>query len=572
MAKVALLIGVSEYEPGLNPLPAAVKDVEAMREVLLHEQMGGFTEDDITVLKNPNRQVMEEEIETLFTRGRKRNDLILLFFSGHGIKDDMGRLFLATRETRKDERGELMRATAVSSSFVQESMGRSRSKRLVVMLDSCFSGAFAEGLSAKDDGSVDIRAQLGGEGRAILASSGSTQYSFEQEQEELSLYTRYLVEGIRTGEADGDGDEFISADELHDYAAEKVREFRPEMKPEFIGIREGAKIHISKVSLGDPKKRYSKEVSQFIERGEISIVGRYTLDVLRIGLSIEKSEANKIENEILGECRAEFQEKLKTYEQAFRELFEQESEISKRSKKHLEKLRIVLGLRNEDTKPIEAKLRGEINQFQEDFDENLLSSNQRYKKALEELIAYEHPLSKESRRELTQLAKTLQLSDEIAKEIENRALKTKISLSQHKKHELPSRESASQKNKNLPIYFWKNRHSKKYLALVSGILFVLLGSTYNVITSSNTSSDESSNTSSSLGWRVNSDTDSKDCKTDTSSGLNTLGDDLKELKVFLSLSEEDKIKYAEENPVDSEQWSKQMKCTQERIKKSMESN
>lgn len=29
MAKVALLIGVSEYGPGLNPLPGAVKDVEA---------------------------------------------------------------------------------------------------------------------------------------------------------------------------------------------------------------------------------------------------------------------------------------------------------------------------------------------------------------------------------------------------------------------------------------------------------------------------------------------------------------------------------------------------------------
>jgi len=34
MVKVALLIGVSEYEPGLNPLPAATKDVEAMRKVL----------------------------------------------------------------------------------------------------------------------------------------------------------------------------------------------------------------------------------------------------------------------------------------------------------------------------------------------------------------------------------------------------------------------------------------------------------------------------------------------------------------------------------------------------------
>jgi uncharacterized caspase-like protein len=42
MAKVALLIGVSEYENGLNPLPGAVKDVEAMQRVLAHPEMGGF--------------------------------------------------------------------------------------------------------------------------------------------------------------------------------------------------------------------------------------------------------------------------------------------------------------------------------------------------------------------------------------------------------------------------------------------------------------------------------------------------------------------------------------------------
>ena len=40
MAKIALLIGVSEYQPGLNPLPAAVQDVEAMRRVLVNPEMG----------------------------------------------------------------------------------------------------------------------------------------------------------------------------------------------------------------------------------------------------------------------------------------------------------------------------------------------------------------------------------------------------------------------------------------------------------------------------------------------------------------------------------------------------
>ena len=200
MAKVALLIGVSEYEPGLNPLPSAAKDIKAMKQVLQHSEMGNFTESDIRVLKNPDRQVMEEAIEALFAN-RQKDDLVLLFFSGHGIKDDQGRLYLSTSKTRKNLQGELVRSTAVPANIVQESMSKSRSKRQVVILDCCFSGAFAEGMLAKDDGSVDVKSQLGGEGRAILTSSTSTQYSFEQQGSDLSVYTRYLIEGIETGAA-----------------------------------------------------------------------------------------------------------------------------------------------------------------------------------------------------------------------------------------------------------------------------------------------------------------------------------------------------------------------------------
>ena len=49
MRKIALLIGVSEYQSGLNPLLGAVKDVEAMQRVLQHPEMGGFAEADMTV-------------------------------------------------------------------------------------------------------------------------------------------------------------------------------------------------------------------------------------------------------------------------------------------------------------------------------------------------------------------------------------------------------------------------------------------------------------------------------------------------------------------------------------------
>ncbi|MEI2577429.1 caspase family protein, partial [Scytonema sp. PRP1] len=197
MAKVALLIGVSEYEPGLNSLPSAVMDVDAMQRVLQHSDMGEFAPGDITVLKNPHRQTMEEAIEALFFN-RQKDDLVLLYFSGHGIKDDSGRLYLATHQTRKNAKGELVRTTAVAASLIHDVMENSRSRRQVIILDCCFSGAFAEGMRAKDDGSLDIKNQLvetkkpqSVEGRAVLTSSTATQYSFEQQGSDLSVYTRY---------------------------------------------------------------------------------------------------------------------------------------------------------------------------------------------------------------------------------------------------------------------------------------------------------------------------------------------------------------------------------------------
>ncbi|OYD94031.1 hypothetical protein CDG76_19010 [Nostoc sp. 'Peltigera membranacea cyanobiont' 210A] len=352
MVKVALLIGVGEYESGLTPLPAAAKDVEAMHRVLLHPEMGGF--DDVTPLINPRRQAMEEAIETLFA-GRQKDDLVLLFFSGHGIKDEGGRLYFATRNTRKNEKGGLVQATAVSANFVQEIMRtKGRSKRQVVILDCCFSGAFAEDMLVRDDGSVDVMNQLGGEGRAVLTSSTSTQYSFEQKESNLSIYTRYLVEGIETGAADTNDNGVITVDELHEYARKKVRETAPTMSPEIYPIREGYTIVLAKAPLGDPKLRYRKEVERFSRAAEISPIGRKALEELQVKLKLSSEIATAIENEALQPYR-DYQKRLQNYEQALLEELQRNSILSSNAQDELQRFQQILGLRDEDIAPIKEK-------------------------------------------------------------------------------------------------------------------------------------------------------------------------------------------------------------------------
>ena len=407
MAKVALLIGVSEYQGNLTQLPAAAKDVEAMKQVLQHPKIGGF--DRVHTLLNPEPQAMQEAIEELFTR-RHKDDLLLLFFSGHGIKNHKGKLYFSTRITRKNSDGTLAKPTAVPASFVHEMMSDSPSKRQVVILDCCFSGAFPVGMTAKNDDFVDIRNELGGEGRAVLTSSASTQYSFDD------TYTRYIVEGLKTGAADRDQDGWISVDELHQYAKEKVQESVPAMKPEIYAIREGYKIWLAKAPTNDPNLRYRQEVEFWAKQGSGEIIpfGHATLDALRVSLKLTTEAATAIEAEVLEPYRI-YKERLQKYEDVFRKQIESELPLSDNTRDNLKRFQHILGLRDEDVALIENRIFGDKNR---QYQENL----QKYEDEFRQRIQRKFRVSNQIVANLKTRQQALKLRNEDVEKIEKRLL------------------------------------------------------------------------------------------------------------------------------------------------------
>ena len=357
MSKIALLIGVSEYQPGLNTLPSAVRDVEAMRRVLVNPEMSGFTDSNVTVLKNPQPQGIRNAIYHLFAN-RQRDDLLLFYFSGHGIKDDRGNLYFSTCDTRKNN-GKLVTPSAIAARTLHDSINDSRSQRQIIILDCCFSGAIATGMSVKDDGSVNVEEQLGGKGRAILTSSTSTQYSFEQQDSDLSIYTRYLVEGVNTGVADKDKDGWISIDELHEYAKSKVQEASPAMTPEFYPVKEGHKILLAKSPKDDPKLVYRQEVERRVQesQGNFSIFALRILEGKRQELNISLEEANAIKEEVLKPYK-EYERKLYEYEQALIEAAKKHYPFSETLQGEIKEYQQYLGLRDKDIIALEKRVLG----------------------------------------------------------------------------------------------------------------------------------------------------------------------------------------------------------------------
>jgi len=224
--RFALIVASSRYtDATLTQLDAPAHDAEALAAALAAPEIGGF--DVATVVDQPATQVMQE-VEAFFD-GRKRDDLLLLYFSGHGILDDGARLYFATVDTRVDR----PRSTALAAAFVNDVMSECRSRSQVLVLDCCNSGAFARGIKAS--GSVGTGGRFEGRGRVVITASDALQYAFEGDRIEgnapRSVFTEALVDGLNSGAADLDGDGYVTLDELYDYVYGRVLDATPLQRP-----------------------------------------------------------------------------------------------------------------------------------------------------------------------------------------------------------------------------------------------------------------------------------------------------------------------------------------------------
>lgn len=354
MDKYALLIGISEYPDGLTNLPAAVEDVSAFQRVLTDETLGGF--DHVEALTDLSAGQMTRTIELWFA-DRQPDDLALLFFSGHGLKDERRDLYFAANNTEKI-REKLVTSTAVSARNVHNFIRYSRCKHQIVILDCCFSGAFGNVL-VKDDGTVPIKDILSADGRVVLTSTNSVGYSFEdQDGEGPSIYTRYLVEGIEKGAADLNGDGWISAGELHEFASRKVQEESPAMSPKIITLKdEGYKLIIAKSPKGKPEVKYRKEVEKKVRKGKFTIPARRKLNSLQKQYGLNKEVATAIEEEVLQPYR-EFQRKLADYRETLQDCLASADNLSRETIIDLKDYQKHLNLKDEDVQAIEKELVG----------------------------------------------------------------------------------------------------------------------------------------------------------------------------------------------------------------------
>ncbi|MEM9216044.1 MAG: SUMF1/EgtB/PvdO family nonheme iron enzyme [Cyanobacteria bacterium P01_F01_bin.150] len=366
--RVALLVAVSEYGEGYQPLPGTLHDLDLMEQVLQDAALGNF---QVTKRVNPHPQELRTEIERFFVRGRSPDDVLLFYFTGHGALDNATgtQLYLSTSETHKEE-GRLVESSAVESDWLHRHLVNSRSTQKVVILDCCFSGAIAN-LLQKGEGEINFQ-RLQAQGTVVLASSSAFESSYltkgdvADPTQAQSIYTRYLLEGIQTGAARQGNAEWITARNLHEYAKQRVlTEIAAAPEPQIIVVeKEGFNIGIAKAPKGDPKTEFRQFVAELLKEhdGVIPELEKILFEIERenLGISVDDAQA------ILSEQQKPYvirRQKQRRYKQAFIVALDSSNTypLSKTLIKRLKRIQQALGLTDADAEKIEVGIVAERN-------------------------------------------------------------------------------------------------------------------------------------------------------------------------------------------------------------------
>jgi WD40 repeat protein len=237
-----LAIGVGVYtNPKLKKLEFAGKDARDFLAVIKRQEglryrkvhvftpeliEGGATRDNI----------LEQGLKWLEREAVKRQDVVMLFFSGHGVNDKQRYYFLPV-----DGNASRLDSTAVAA-FQLMTTVQSLPGRVLIFLDTCRAGMVWDGGLNRDINGITSRLRDVPNGVFVFASSSGNTDSLELPGERNGAFTKALIEAFSGKAATGHSDD-ITVAELETYLDRRVQELtqhrqipataKPELVPNF---------------------------------------------------------------------------------------------------------------------------------------------------------------------------------------------------------------------------------------------------------------------------------------------------------------------------------------------------
>jgi hypothetical protein len=230
--KYAVIVGVAKYKNstgGLSNLRFADRDAMSFYDFLLSPQGGSFKRENVKLLLNEDAtsQNLRSALFTFLTKPREQ-DLVLLYFAGHGSPDpnDKRNLYLLTYDTQLDDMG----GTAFPMWQLQDVFVRIiKAKRVITFTDSCHSYGVSGQLyggSEKSNNLINqyLAAYAASADRAVITASDVSELSAEAEKwgGGHGVFTYFVLRGLQ-GDGDLNRDGTVTAGELFQYVRDQVQ-------------------------------------------------------------------------------------------------------------------------------------------------------------------------------------------------------------------------------------------------------------------------------------------------------------------------------------------------------------
>ena len=211
----ALVVGVGNYQNGWPKLPNPVSDAQEVAQTL---KAIGFR---VELLLDPLSSELKEKLNKLVAlEGKEKNRAILVYFAGHGYtREDAGGRPLGyiipkdTVDPDTDEMGFMDKAISMRS--IEDSARLIQSKHVLMVFDSCFSGALFTLVRNKPTPYIEDKV-------CYPVRQFITAGNEDEKVPDKSVFKDVFVQGIKDRFADVNKDGYVTGEELGFYLQEQV--------------------------------------------------------------------------------------------------------------------------------------------------------------------------------------------------------------------------------------------------------------------------------------------------------------------------------------------------------------
>ena len=229
----AVIIGINRFQDSkIRELNYCRSDADALAALVSDQRYTPFDRVEVTTLldRDATKEKVRAALEDL-GRASDLQDTVIVYFSSHGIQQGQGEAYWVLHDSHvdmgayKSNRLRVDPETALEQSEITRLLDGIRAKRLLVLVDSCFSAAtvisYPRGKSFKSRKVKNPFDSFKGEGRVVITASEGKQMAAELPQLGHGAFTYFLLEGLK-GKADSNFDNVVELWEIWQYLDKKV--------------------------------------------------------------------------------------------------------------------------------------------------------------------------------------------------------------------------------------------------------------------------------------------------------------------------------------------------------------